>query len=399
MRIRKGHAKMDQSGHVRLGIVGARGQGAFYAGLIADGKVPHMTVGALSGRSAIPALSLRERFGDVPYFSDSIAMMESGTVDAIVTTVPHYLHAEVAIAGIQRGLHVLVEKPLGVYTKQVGRMLEVAEATPSVVVGAMFNQRANPLFTRLKQVIASGELGQLQRATWVITNWFRPQSYYDSSPWRGTWGGEGGGVLVNQAAHQLDLFQWLCGTPASVFAKIPFGFAHNIDVDDDVTAVLYYGRRGTGVFITATHDMMGSDHLEIQGEKGKVIVEGSHRAAITQLHKPAAEFSATMDPATIERILRGTVDWKEFSATDVVEGTAIYGEDHARILDNFARAILFAEPLIAPASDGMNAVRLCNAMLLSGWLEKEVPFDFDEDLFLNELNARIRAEGRYPERS
>ena len=389
----------DPSGAVRLGIVGSRGQGAFYAGLIAAGKVPHLTVGALAGRSAAGAAAVKERFGDVPYFTDPIEMMDSGAVDAIVTTVPHYLHPEMAIAGIERGLHVLVEKPLGVYTKQVRRMLEVAEATPSVVLGAMFNQRANPLFARLKQVLADGELGQLRRGTWVITNWFRPQSYYDSSPWRGTWGGEGGGVLVNQAAHQVDLWQWLCGTPSSVFAKIPLGFAHDIDVDDDVTAVLNYGRRGTGVFVTATHDMMGVDHLELQGDKGKIVVEDSHRATIRRLHKPMAEYSATMDADTIGRIVRGTIDWSAFSATEAVEGTSVYGEDHALVLENFARAILFDEPLLAPAAEGMNAVRLSNAILLSGWLGEEVPFDFDEDLFLDELNARIRAEGRYPERT
>lgn len=384
---------------VRLGIVGARGQGAFYAGLIAEGKVPHMVVGALTGRSAATRESVRQRFGDVPYFDDPVAMMDSGTVDAIVTTVPHYLHPEMAVAGMERGLHVLVEKPLGVYTKQVRRMLQVAQETPSVVLGAMFNQRANPLFARLKQVISSGELGQLRRGTWVITNWFRPQSYFDSSPWRGTWGGEGGGVLVNQAAHQVDLFQWLCGTPASVFAKVPFGFAHRIDVEDDVTAIFNYGRRGTGVFITATHDMMGSDRLEIQGDQGKIVVEGSRLGTITRLHKPMAEFSATMDAATIERIVRGTIDWAEFSTTEVIEGTSVYGEDHARVLENFARAILFDEPLLAPVSEGADAVRLSNAILLSGWLGREVPFDFDEDLFLDELNARIRAEGGFPERS
>ncbi len=384
---------------VRLGIVGARGQGGFYAELIAAGKVPHMSVGALTGRSTATAASVKERFGGVPYFTDPMEMMESGTVDAVVTTVPHYLHPELAIAGVERGLHVLVEKPLGVYTKQVGRMLEVAEAAPSVVLGAMFNQRANPVFARLREVIASGELGQIRRITWVITNWFRPQSYYDSSPWRGTWGGEGGGVLVNQAVHQLDLLQWLCGTPMSVFAKIPFGLGHDIDVDDDVTAVLDYGRQGTGVFITATHDMMGTDRLEIHGDQGKLILENSQRATITRLPKTMDEFSATTDAATLQRIVRRDFDWSGSSTTEVVEDTSVHGEDHARVLENFARTILFGEPLLAPASEGMNSVRLSNAILLSGWLGREVPFDFDEDLFLAELNARIRAEGLYPERS
>lgn len=386
-------------GPVRLGIIGARGQGGFYADLIAAGRVADMTVGALTGRGAATAASARERHPGVPFFTDPIEMMDSGAVDAVVTTVPHYLHPELAIAGIQRGLHVLVEKPLGVYTKQVGRMLDVAAATPSVVLAAMFNQRANPVFARLREVIARGEIGELRRITWLITNWFRPQTYYDASPWRGTWGGEGGGVLVNQAAHQIDLFQWLFGTPTSVFARVPFGLAHDFDVDDDVTAVLDYGRRGTGVLITATHDMLGSDRLEVQGDRGRIILEDSQRATITRLNRPMDELSATLDDASIQRIVRGTVDWSEFSTTEVVVGSGEYGEDHVRVLANFARAILHGEPLLAPAAEGLNAVRLANAIILSGWLGREVPFDFDEDVFLAELNLRIRAEGGYPERS
>lgn len=384
---------------VRLGIVGARGQGGFYAGLIADGRVPHMTVGALTGRSAATAASVRERFGGVPYFTDPIEMMDSGTVDAIVTTVPHYLHPDLAIAGMERGLHVLVEKPLGVYTKQVSRMLDAVVATPSVVVGAMFNQRANPLFARLREAISGGEIGELRRVTWTITNWFRPQSYYDASPWRGTWGGEGGGVLVNQAAHQVDLWQWLFGTPTSVWARVPFGLAHDFAVDDDVTAVLDHGSGRTGVLITATHDMLGSDRLEVHGDRGRIVLEDGCRATITRLRGSMGELSATLDAAAIERIVRGTIDWGEISTTEVVQDRTTYGEDHARVLENFARAILHGEPLLAPVEEGLNAVRLSNAIILSGWLGRAVPFDFDEDLFLAELNARIRAEGVYPERA
>lgn len=151
--------------------------------------------------------------------------------------------------------------------------------------------------------------------------------------------------------------------------------------------------------MTATHDMMGTDHLEIQCDKGKIVVDNSQRATITRLHRPMSEYSETMDPETIQRIVRGTIDWSEFSSTETVVGTSVYGEDHARVLENFASAILFGDELLAPASDGLNAVRLSNAMLLSEWLQEEVPFDFDEDVFLDELNARIRAEGDYPERS
>lgn len=389
----------DQTAPVRLGVVGARGQGAFYAGLIADGRVPHMSVGAFSGRSDASRVAVQDRFGDVPYFTDPIEMMDSGTVDAIVTTVPHYLHPDLAIAAMERGLHVLLEKPVGVYPQQVRRMLAVAEANPALKLGALFNMRANPLFARLKQILDSGDLGTIRRTNWTITNWFRPQSYFDSSPWRGTWGGEGGGVLLNQAAHQVDLWQWLCGTPESVFAKIKFGFGHDICVEDDVTAILDYGERGSGTFVTATHDMLGVDRLEIQCDQGTIVVDGSKHATITRLDRPMAELATSLDAEDIQRIVRGTLDWTGFGTSEVVEGTSAFGVDHAVVLENFARAVLFNEPLLVPAAEGVNALQLSSAMLLSAWLGTEVPFDFDEDLFLAELNARIRAEGEYPERS
>ena len=388
----------DHPTSVRLGIVGARGQGAFYAGLVAEGKVPHMIIGALSGRSAASRAAVQDRFGDVPFFTDPIEMMDSGTVDAIVTTVPHYLHPDLAIAGIERGVHVLLEKPVGVYPQQVRRMLAVAQAHPGVVLGVLYNQRANPLFVRLKQILSSGELGEIRRVNWTITNWFRPQSYFDSSPWRGTWAGEGGGVLINQAAHQIDLWQWLCGTPESVFAKIQFGFGHDISVEDDVTAILDYGQRGSGTFVTATHDMLGVDRLEIQCDQGKIVVDGSRRATITRLDRPMAEFSESMDAATLQQIVQGTVDWSGLSTTEVVEGTSTFGVDHAEVLANFARAILFDEPVLVTAAEGLDALRLSNAMLLSSWLGREVSIDFDEDLFLAELNARISVEGDHPQR-
>ena len=384
---------------VRLGIVGAAAQGTFYAELITQGRVPHMTVGAMSGRSPATGALIAKRFPEVAFFTDATELMDSGAVDAIVTTVPHYLHPQMAIDGMRRGLHVLVEKPLGVYTKQVQQMLDVAAATPGVRLAAMFNQRANPLYARIKGILESGEIGDLRRATWIATNWFRPQSYYDSSPWRGTWGGEGGGVLVNQAAHQMDLWHWLCGAPRTVWSKVPFGFAHNIDVEDDVTAVFNYGRAGTGVFITGTHDMMGTDRLEILADAGKIVVDDSRVATIHRLKKPTQEYSATMDAAAIQRLVRQELDWSQYRTTELIDAHAPHGTDHTTVLENFARAILHDEPLLAPAAEGMGAVRLSNAILLSAWQGREVPYDFDDDEFLAELNQRIAQEGGFPLRS
>jgi predicted dehydrogenase len=384
---------------VRLGIVGAAAQGTFYAELITQGRVPYMTVGAMSDRNAAARTRIAQRFPNVPFFTDATELMDSGAVDAIVTTVPHYLHPQLAIDGVERGLHVLVEKPLGVYTKQVQQMLDVAETMPSVRLAAMFNQRANPLYARIKSILASGEIGDLRRATWIATNWFRPQSYYNSSPWRGTWGGEGGGVLVNQAAHQMDLWHWLCGAPLTVWSKVPFGFAHDIDVDDDVTAVFNYGRAGTGVFITGTHDMMGTDRLELLAEAGKIVVDDSGVATVYRLKKPMREYSATMDDSAIQRLVRQELDWSQYCTTEVIEAHAPHGTDHTTVLENFARAVLYDEPLLAPAAEGMGAVRLSNAILLSAWQGREVRYDFDDDEFLAELNQRIANEGRFPLRS
>lgn len=384
---------------VRLGIVGAAAQGTFYAELITQGRVPHMMVGAMSGRSPATGALIAERFPEVAFFTDATELMDSGAVDAVVTTVPHYLHPQMAIDGMRRGLHVLVEKPLGVYTKQVQQMLDVAAVTPGVRLAAMFNQRANPLYARIKGILESGEIGDLRRATWIATNWFRPQSYYDSSPWRGTWGGEGGGVLVNQAAHQMDLWHWLCGAPRTVWSKVPFGFAHNIGVEDDVTAVFNYGRAGTGVFITGTHDMMGTDRLEILADAGKIVVDDSRVATIHRLKKPMQEYSATMDAAAVQRLVRQELDWSQYRTTELIDAHAPHGTDHTTVLENFARAILHDEPLLAPAAEGMGAVRLSNAILLSAWKGREVPYDFDDDEFLAELNQRIAQEGRFPIRS
>src|SRR5699024_10221022 len=205
---------------VRLGIVGYGAQGSVYARMIADGQVPGMALGALADRHAQPRQGVARRDPD---------------------TLPHYDHPAVAMPALDAGLHVLVEKPAAVYTKQVRELIEAAEAKPELTFAIMFNQRTNPLYRRIKEIVDAGEIGAIRRSTWTITTWWRPQGYYEQSAWRATWGGEGGGVLVNQSPHQLDLWQWICGVPKSVFAKAGFGFRRNIAVEDEVTALADYG--------------------------------------------------------------------------------------------------------------------------------------------------------------
>lgn len=384
---------------VRLGIIGFGAQGGLYANLIAEGRVPNMELGAICDDDPAKADAVASAYPDVAFFDDYRELLDSGQVDAVVTTVPHYLHPEIGIAALQRNIHALVEKPAGVYSKQVAELNDFAAAHPEVIFGIMFNQRANPLYIRLKEIIDAGEIGDILRSNWIITTWWRPQGYYDQSDWRATWGGEGGGVLVNQAPHQLDLWQWLCGVPKSVFAKVSYGFRRDIAVEDEVTALVEYENGATGVFVTATHDMVGTDRLEILGTAGKIVVEGSAVATVTRLSKPERELSANMDMSDVMKLFMGGGDTSDLYTQETIEFPSAWGAQHADVLKNFAAAVADGTPLLAPGSDGIAGVRLANAIHFSSWMGREVSIDFEEEEFLAELNSRIRAEGKFAERS
>ncbi|NLE18302.1 MAG: Gfo/Idh/MocA family oxidoreductase, partial [Propioniciclava sp.] len=231
---------------VRLGIIGLGAEGGMYAKFLDAEMVPNMRIGAIC--DILPEKKEEADAYGVPFYADYKEMIDSGDVDAVVTTVPHYLHPEMGIYALQQGIHALVEKPVGVYTKQANELIEYAASKPELKFGVFFNQRTNPLYKDLKALMDSGELGKLRHTSWIITTWWRPQPYYAQSEWRATWGGEGGGVLVNQAPHQLDLWQWICGVPKSVFAKVAYGFKRDIEVEDEVNALVDFGDGATGTF-------------------------------------------------------------------------------------------------------------------------------------------------------
>lgn len=385
---------------VRLGILGTGTQGSSYARFITEGMVPHMRLGALCDTDPEALSRASQKHPDVPTFSSLEEMLASGAVDAVVTTIPHYQHPDAAIACLEAGVPTLVEKPAAVHTTQVRRMNEASAAHPDVPFAIMFNQRNNPLYQQIKAIVSGGEIGEVLRSNWIITTWWRPQGYYEQSAWRATWGGEGGGVLVNQAPHQLDLWQWICGVPQKVFAKAGFGFRRNIAVEDEVTALVDYGDGRTGTFTTATHDMKGSDRLEILGTKGKIIVEGSKTATVHRYAKAEKEISDSSTPEEARALMSGNSSGiEELVSTETIEDSSAWGAQHSGVLENFARHVLFGEELIAPGTDGIHGVRLANAIHLSAWTGREVPIDFDESEYLAELNKRIAEEGQYPQQS
>ena len=392
---------------IRLGIIGVGAQGGAYAGFLtgtgglpgmpAAPCPPHVELGALCDIDPEKEKMCKEKYPDYPFFTDWKDMVASGKVDAVVTTVPHYLHHEIAIYCLEHGMNVLVEKPAGVRGKDVLAMNACAAAHPDVAFGIMFNQRTNKLYQKIKEIVASGELGEIRRSNWIINTWWRPDSYYRQSDWRATWGGEGGGVLVNQAPHQLDLWQWICGIPNKVYAKCLYGCHRDIIVENDVTVVTQYPNGATGSFITCTHDAIGTDRLEIDLDAGKIVVEDSKKATVYRMKKSEPEMNETMTMMEVAMLTMGNAAGGLYE-TEEFENTDGWGFQHTTVMENFALHILEGAPLLAPGSDGINGVNLANAIQLSSWLGKEVDNPVDPELYAAELNKRIEAEGKFPTR-
>lgn len=363
---------------VRFGIIGCGNMGSGHIGNFLDGKINEGKITAICDIDKSRLDAAAARFGgDVKTFDNADDLINSGEVDAIIIATPHYFHPEYAIKGFAAGLHVLSEKPAGVYTKQVREMNEAA-AKSDRVFGLMFNQRTNPLYQKVKSLIDTGELGEITRVNWIITDWFRTQSYYDSGSWRATWGGEGGGVLLNQDPHQLDLLQWLCGMPSKVTAFCSYGKFHNIEVEDDVTAYLEYPSGATGVFVTSTGDAPGTNRLEISGDRGKIIIENDRLEYIRNVGS-VKEFLQTA---------KGGFEQPERWNVEIpIHGSA---PQHVGICNDFCSAVLHGTPLLAPGEEGINGLTISNAIHLSSWLGKTVELPLDEELFYNLLQEKIK---------
>lgn len=370
-------------GKVKLGIIGIGNMGTNHAKSIKDGKCPEIQLCAVADLNPDRLTWAKNEYkGEVVCFADAIEMLDSGLIDACLIAVPHYDHTRFAIECIKRGIHVMVEKPAGVYTKQVREMNAEAKKHPEVVFGMMFNQRTNCVYRKLRELVQSGKYGNIRRTNWIITDWYRPQCYYDSGNWRATWSGEGGGVLLNQCPHQLDLWQWICGMPVKVQSHLHYGKWHDIEVEDDVTTYVEYENGATGVFITTTGDAHGSNRFEIQMDRAKFIVE-HNKLIMEEYEMTEQEFSKTNTAAF------ATVK-SEYSEVE----TDGKNEQHVGVLNAWADAILNGGELVALGSEGINGLMLSNAMHLSAFLGKEVSLPIDEELYYNELMKRVATSRR-----
>ena len=368
---------------VKLGVIGLGNMGSGHTQNILAGKTPEITLAAVADRREARRAWAQDNLPGVPLFTEGSQLIRSGLCDAVLIATPHYQHPTLAQDAFSQGLHVMCEKPAGVYTKAVREMNAAADQSGKVFA-MMFNQRTNCLYRKMRQMVQEGQLGQLKRVNWIITDWYRTQIYYDSGDWRATWSGEGGGVLLNQCPHQLDLLQWICGLPQRVQAFCHEGKWHDIEVEDDVTAYLEFPGGATGVFVTTTGDAPGTNRFEVTGTLGKLVCEdGALR--FWRLAQDERDFCRTSQEG-----------FQKPDCQEVPIETDGENPQHVGVLNAFAANILRGEPLVADGREGIGGLTLSNAMHLSSWLQKPVDIPFDEELFLQELDRR-RASSRKKE--
>ena len=370
---------------IRYGIIGVGNQGSYYARLFKENKVTNGCLVAVCDINESKLDNLKLLFNDeVKYFNNHNSLLDSNLCDAVIIVTPHYFHPSIAIDFLKKDVSVILDKPAGVYTKQVKEMNEVSKNSKAKFT-MMFNQRTNSVYRKMKEMIGNKEIGELQRVTWIITDWFRTESYYRNGSWRATWKGEGGGVLINQCPHQLDLLQWIVGLPKKVNAFCHYGKWHDIEVEDDVTAYLEFSNGATGVFVTTTGEAPGSNRFEVSGSKGKLICENDtllfYKNELDNI-KVCKESLKGFDTPKVE-IIKVETDNKN--------------EQHLGIINNFTNSLLGLEEQFVDGKEGINNVELMNAIELSGFRNgASVTLPVNEEEYLEELNKR-RASSRYKE--
>lgn len=366
---------------LRLGIVGIGNMGSLHVQDLSENKVPNCYVTAvcdINPERLTWAKDWTKNYNpDLKTFENYKDMFADGCIDAVLIATPHYLHPVIGIDAFNAGLHVLSEKPAGVYTKQVEEFMEVARKSGKTF-GIMLNQRTEPYYQKIREIVRSGELGELKRCVWIITNWYRTQDYYNSGGWRATYAGEGGGVLINQCPHNLDLWQWIYGMPKRIRAFAYNGKYHDIEVEDEVTAYAEYENGSTGVFITTTGEFPGTNRLEISGSLGKLVYENG-KLMMTRLSQDERKYCYEAKDGF------GKIE----ATTEEIIPTGV-GKGHRQIIQNFTDNILSGTPLLAPGYDGIYSLSISNAMILSSWTNDWVELPNDGEKYWAMLQERIK---------
>ena len=361
---------------LKLGVVGVGGIASMHVDNIVTGKCPDIEIVAMADRKESRRKWAAEKVPTAKIFSEGADLIKSGLCEAVLIAVPHYQHPEMTILALQNGLHVMCEKPAGVYTLQVREMIAEANKHPELTFAMMFNQRTNCVYRKIKEMVENKTIGELKRINWIITDWYRTQFYYDSGDWRATWAGEGGGVLLNQDPHQLDLLQWMFGLPVKIHAFCHEAKYHNIEVEDDVTAYMEFANGATGVFVTSTGDAPGTNRLEVTGTKGKIVCD-YNSLNFTELEVDEREWCVTEKSG-----------YKIPNTKQIQVETDGENPQHIGVLNAFVKHINEGTPLVADGREGINGLMISNAMYLSSWTKQTVDLPIDEQKFLDLLNEK-----------
>jgi predicted dehydrogenase len=360
---------------VRLGIIGMGNIGAHHAAYLLDGKVTRCELTAVAATSADKLAPYQQR--GLKVFSDGLDLIRSGAVDAVIVATPHFQHTPLGIASLQAGLHVMVEKPLSAHKADAERLIAVRRQHPQLVFAAMFQMRTESRYLKIKKILSDGELGEIIRLSWIMTEWFRTEAYYTSAAWRGTWKGDGGGILINQAMHQLDLLQWLLGMPSRVRGFVQLGKFHNIEVEDDVTAYMEFPSGVSGTFVSTTGESPGTNRLEISGDKGKLLLEND-RLLLFRNEVSTAELCKTAN-----------LGFQKPDVQKIEIPIPPKPAQHAAVTQNFVDAILNGAPLIAPGEEGIHSIELANVIVYSGLIGQTVELPMDAAAYERKLNELI----------
>ncbi len=360
---------------VRIGIIGMGNIGKHHATYLLEGKVPRAQLTAVCSTSPDKLADYATK--GVKVFGDALELIRSKTVDAVIIATPHYQHTTLGIAAFEAGLHVMVEKPISAHKADAERLIAAHQKNPQLQFAGMFQLRVEPRYEKIRALIRKGDLGEIVRVNWVNTDWFRGEAYYTSSAWRATWKGEGGGVLLNQCLHNLDVLQWLLGMPARVRGFCQLGRFHQIEVEDNVTAYLEWPNRATGVFVSSTGEAPGANRFEIVGTRGTLILEHG-KLHFTRNAADMIEFSRTAKSG-----------FTKPDATTEEIPFAKAANQHASLMQNYIAAIFDGAPLIAPGADGLNSVELANAMVYSSLQNETVELPLSSAAWETKLNQLI----------
>ncbi len=358
---------------VRLGIIGMGNIGQHHQAYLSAGKVGRAELVAVS--DAIPGKL--DKYKPLKTFSDGEELIRSGLVDAVIIATPHYQHTTLGIAALKQGVHAMVEKPISAHKADAERLIAAHKSNPKVIFAGMFQLRAEPRYLKIQKLIQSGELGEVVRMSWIMTDWYRTEAYFASGGWRATWKGEGGGVLLNQCLHNLDVLQWLLGMPARVRGFCQLGRFHQIEVEDNASAYFEYPNGGTGMFVSSTGEAPGTNRLEIAGTRGKLVLERD-KLSFTRNEQDMIEFSQTAKVGFAR---------PEVWHVDIPFDNA--NNPHAILVQNFVNAILDRAPLIAPGEQGIYSVELANVILYSSLLGQTVALPMDSAAYEKKLNQLI----------